>query len=207
MRAIISIAFAVSICPFELCASSGGTPPEESTLIDPPFVVPENPSIKALRRKEPATPRRLVESKKERASVSLTLRFSLQGVIHAQECAFYFRVPDNESDLGESSSKGTVIDRAHDSLGYSAKAEPRSAAAIVEVSTYAPMEKGHEHADLVVLVPYFEDKKGNDAGFAYSLEWRRLKEGQPNQAADSTASAGTSAAGQPRVPASAASHL
>lgn len=59
--------------------------------------------------------------------------------------------------------------------GFSARADPKDTAVEIEVSIYWTSKSAHGKCDVTLLVPYFEEKKGRDAGLGYTLTWQKLK--------------------------------
>ena len=60
--------------------------------------------------------------------------------------------------------------------GFSASAWEKSTAVEIKVSAYWTTNTAHGDNKITLLVPYFGDKKGSDAGFSYSVTWQKMNE-------------------------------
>jgi len=118
---------------------------------------------------------RLIESTKEEAIYALTLVCSLEGIFTKQERIFYFRAPKHANDFGESTTSSLNADGPGTGYGFSVYAEPRNTAATIEISAYWTTKSAHGKSELTLLVPYFAEKKGKEAGFDYVCTWKKLK--------------------------------
>jgi len=120
---------------------------------------------------------RFVECKKEEATISLTLVCSLDGIFKERKHVFYFRPArraDEWSGLGNVMVNADGIDGT--GYGFSVGAWPKNTAVEVEASAYWTTKTAHGKNQITLLVPYFEEKKGKDVGFSYSVTWQRLDE-------------------------------
>lgn len=59
--------------------------------------------------------------------------------------------------------------------GFSARVDPKNTAAEIEVSIYWTSKSAHGKCEVTWLVPYFEDRKGREAGLDYAFTWQKLK--------------------------------
>lgn len=129
----------------------------------------------ALAQDVPGDTRRIVQSTKEDASYVLTVVSSLDGIFPKEERIFYFRAPQGPVDFGSMTSESTHADGAGIGYGFSARAVPRNTSVEIEVNAYWTSKSAHGKCEITLLVPYFETKKGRDAGFTYACTWKKLK--------------------------------
>lgn len=119
--------------------------------------------------------RRFVQSEETAATYKLTLVCSLEGVFSKESRVFYFRPPRQAFESGKMSTVMSHADGDGIGYGFSARADPKNTAVEIEVSVYWTSKNAHGKSEVTLLVPYFEEKKGRDAGLGYSLTWQKLK--------------------------------
>ena len=118
---------------------------------------------------------RVLHSTKEEATFSLTLVCSLDGIFQREERVFYFRPSHDATDLGAMLIDSTNADGASGGFGLTVTAKPRESIVEVEVLTHWTSKNARGKNSLTLSAPYFEAQRGQDAGFTYTLAWRKLK--------------------------------
>lgn len=116
---------------------------------------------------------RFTQTKKETAEFSLTISCTLDGVFEKKERIFYFRVRHGSEGFSESAH--SYADGEGTGYGFSASVDPRNTTVEVEVHTYWTSKTASGKTEIAFLVPYFTAKDGKDAGYTYSVRWKKLK--------------------------------
>jgi hypothetical protein len=119
---------------------------------------------------------RFVQTKKESAEFSLTLSCSLDGVFSKEERIFYFRARRGDMDgMYSESSHSNADGEGGTGYGFSARVDARNTAVDLEIDTYWTTRTAHGKSDIELLVPYLTTKEGKEAGYTYSVRWKKLK--------------------------------
>jgi len=126
---------------------------------------------------EMASPYRFVQCKREEATFALTLVCSPDGIFKEKKRLFYFRPVRGMADMNLPENSMTNADGSDGTgYGFSVYAWAKDTAVELAVKVYWTTKTAHGNSDITLLVPYFGDKKGKDAGFDYSATWQELNQ-------------------------------
>jgi hypothetical protein len=134
-------------------------------------------AVRAVAEEEPVSKLpRYIQTKKASAEFSLILSCSLEGVFPKKERIFYFRARRDDLDgMYSESSHSNADGEGGTGYGFSARVDARDTAVDLEISTSWTTRTAHGKNDIELLVPYLTNKEGKEAGYSYSVRWRKMK--------------------------------
>jgi len=125
---------------------------------------------------EPVTTPRYVETfDKKDATHSLTVTWSLPGVVERKSEIAYFRSPRNKNDTGSHGGTVGTADGRNGGFSCSMSADPKPDVINISLNISWTVRPAKGSNFLQFPVQYAENQKGTIAGLTYDVSWREIK--------------------------------
>jgi hypothetical protein len=125
---------------------------------------------------EPDVMPRFVETlEKKEATHSLTVTWSLPGVVERHIETAYFRRPRDKKDVGFNGGKVGTADGKTGGFSSQMRAVPKADVIDVSLRITWMVRPANGSNSLEIPVKYAESEKGSIAGLTYEVSWKELK--------------------------------